>query len=255
MIKVLRMPHQLSWSCHFLLSHSVSLFLHDSGERTTKQIINHAKRIKNISSHKHSNARFVFCFFLFFLKKEILVIVSNCGPTPLTFNQSGASQWLVEDEWRRKELPDGAFWRAERRTERHISPKRPSNFHHSQQRGHSPLKEACLRRQGHAGLWEDGWTAMETLLAMPFGTVWPRCEFFPPWKHPVKFFFPSFLRHSDGNGASTQRTEPSSKTGPSWAHQLRHRPDPGSRYRAGKRTHGWKTKWFRFKQRSRGRLL
>ena len=161
--------------------------------------------------------------------------------------------------WRRTELLDGAFWRAERRTERHISPN-----------AHQTLSPACRE---DPVLWQrpdrdtedtlDSGQAMETLPAVTFGSVWPCREFSlkekkknnrKTNKHLVQFISPLlFLRHSDGDGASTQRAEPSSQTGPSRAHQLRHRPDSGRRYGAGERAHGWKTKWIRIKQR--GRLL
>lgn len=90
---------------------------------------------------------------------------------------------------------------------------------------------------------------METLLT--FGTVWPCCE--SSSKNFCSVVSALLLRQRDRNGASTKRTEPSSQTGPSRTHQLRHRPDSGGRYGARERTHSWKTKWIRFKQR--GRLL
>lgn len=104
---------------------------------------------------------------------------------------------------------------------------------------------------GHTGR-----ETMEAKLAVTFGTVWPRCEFIENiffWSDSSSFFRCCFLRQNSGDGASTQRAEPSSQTGPPRTHQLRHRPDPGCRYGARKRAHGWKTERIGFKQR--GRLL
>lgn len=156
--------------------------------------------------------------------------------------------------WRRTELLDGAFWRAERRTERHISPN-----------AHQTFSTACRE---DPVLWKrpdrDTEDTLDAGQRWRHYRRWLLAQFDPavnfPWKRKktnnlsFSSFRPSyFLRHSDRDGASTQRAEPSSQTGPSRAHQLRHRPDPGSRYGAGERAHGWKAKWIRFKQR--GRLL
>ena len=154
--------------------------------------------------------------------------------------------------WRRTELWDGAFWRAERRTERHISPNAHQTF--STACGGEPVlwqrpvrdNEDTLDSGRAAGQrWRHYWR----WLLLQFDAAVHR-------ESPVPVFIshpPFYLHQSYGNGASTQRAEPSFQTGPSRAHQLRHRPDPGSRYGAGERTHGWETKWIRFKQR--GRLL
>lgn len=153
---------------------------------------------------------------------------------------------MVERDERRTELLDGAFWRAERRTERHISPNAHQTF--STACREDPVLWAGPVRDNQDALdpgqrWRHHW---RLLLAQFDPAVIPPLKTSPS-------DFSSFLRQSGGDGASTQRAEPSSKTGPPWAHQLRHRPDPGSRDGAGERAHGWEAKWIRFKQR--GRLL
>lgn len=151
--------------------------------------------------------------------------------------------------WRRTELLDWAFWRAERRTERRISPNAHQTFTTAcredpvlWKRPVRDKKDTLDSGQTAGQRWRHYW---QLLLVQ-----------FDPAAIPLKTscsVFSSFLRQIDRDGASTQRAEPSSKIDPSRAHQLRHRPDPGSWYRARKRARVWKTKWIRFKQR--GRLL
>lgn len=149
--------------------------------------------------------------------------------------------------WRRTELLDGAFWRGEERTERHISPNAHQTFT-TACREHSVLrtrpdrdnKDTLESGRAAAQRWRVYWR-------------WLLVQFDPAVILPesASASFSSFLRQSRGNGASTQHAEPTSQAGPSRAYQLRHRPDPGSRYRAGERAHRRETKWIRIKQRGR----
>lgn len=91
---------------------------------------------------------------------EILIIVPNHGPSPLlTFNQSFWCQPMKGAEgWRRTELLDGAFWRAVRRTERHISPNAHQTFGREefvlQKR---PVRECVLIFFLDMQRWRDFW--------------------------------------------------------------------------------------------------
>lgn len=176
---------------------------------------------------------------------EILIIVPKPGPSPLlTFNQSFRCQPMKGAEgWRRTELQDWALWRAERRTERHISP----NAHQTFGREDSVLQRRPVREYAliFLDMPSDGET-FDDEFWYSLTTLWfPSESSFSTFPHP----FSDRAR----DGASTKRAESSSKTSQPRTHQLRHRPDSGSRFGAGERAHAGQTEWIGFKQR--GRLL
>lgn len=156
----------------------------------------------------------------------------------------------ANERWRGME-EDGAVWRAERRTARHISPNAHQSFSRARQRGLSPHDGGLLETtRTRLGFWTYSRREMEALLLMTFGAVWPSCQASP--KPTVRSSSPPFSGRAR-DGASPQRAEPPSKTSPPRTHQLRHRPDSGSRDRGGERARAREAKWIRFKRR--GRLL